>query len=651
MNTNGKLPHTNLKKTQLSGTFLIIFFSISWFLCHGFSASYGQNLMPGEKIVEKGAECELDMQELIVKDKNNAVLRVHRIFNIYNQKGKVWGRVRIPTNKFMRAENIKAQVKGFDGRLIKKLEKDDINEVSLFDDYALYRDSREKYFDIGATTFPYTLEYSFEVKYKSLFFWPDWNPQWPIPVKRSEYRLTIPKDFSFKMYKHNLEIEPLDTHRKGKRQLIFELRDLQPFEPEMDMPPEENYLMALFFAPDKFDLDGHKGSTSSWEAFGEWYASLAGPQYSLSAESRALVEKLAENSPSAKTTVKTLYQFLQKKTRYVAIELDIGGYRPRDAESILTTGYGDCKDLTTLLIAMLNVAGIKAYPALLLTRDEGMVLPDLPSSQFNHVIACVPLEKDTLWLDCTCDHCPFAELPSQDEGCQALVVEKGTAKLITTPISSPEENRVIKTTHARVEPDGSLDIRGTIAANGNCESFYRQILSSMTTQEKKEWLGRYIGVHAPNHTLLSCDFGTVPKLDVPLTVSFTAKFVKYAMTSEDELLMNLNILTRIDTESIPKEKERIYPVDNQFAVTQEDEVILEIPENSEIKALPSEQDIVFPFGSFRTLYTLNQNQLVYRRTKTINQSLIEPRYYEEYRAFLTTIYTADHSFIVLRRTE
>jgi hypothetical protein len=629
------------------GLLLVFLFVLSRPAMGDPSDAGAQSPTADEVTAEKGAICLLDEEEFVVKGKNKAVLRVHRIFRIFDQRGKDYGKHAVRTNKFKKVDKIKAQMRRPDGTLIKELKKRDVVEQSPFAHYVRYADDRIKYFELSTTSFPYTVEYSYEVKYESLFFWPDWRPQMEIPVKLSVYKLTVPEDFGFRMRPRNLEIDPVEERVKGRRQLIFELSDVPPFESEEKMPPEEDHLMAVLFAPVEFDLGGYKGSTDSWEAFGKWYASLARGQYELSPLYRGTIKEAIKNCDSARGKAKALYQLLQSKTHYVAIELGIGGFQPRDAQSVLSTGYGDCKDLTTFLIAMLNVAGVKAYPALILTQDRGTVIRDFPSSQFNHVITCVPLEKDTLWLDCTLNYCPFGELPGEVEGCRALVVMEDTALLSITPVSSEQENRFFSSIHAILEPDGSLEIRGTLEATGNFEADYRGLLNECTPSEQRKWLGWSIGRYAPNYTLSSCDFESVSNPDAPLTVGFSAGLIKYPTRTGDELLINLNLLRRVDAEEVLKDEGRQYPVDNEFAFIEEYELALDLPEGLTVKAIPDDEDIALPFGSFQTRYSLDGNRLTYTRSRSITERLIRPEDFGEYQKLLNKIYRSDCSFLVL----
>jgi hypothetical protein len=307
--------------------------------------------------------------------------------------------------------------------------------------------------------------------------------------------------------------------------------------------------------------------------------------------------------------------------------------------------------MATLFVAMLRSLGMTAHPVLIRTRSQGEVLVGFASSQFNHVIACVPLGQDTLWLDCTCNYCPFGELPWYDEGCHTLVVMDHTAALITTPTSTVEENKLKRSIHATLAQDASLEIEGTITARGNYESHYREFLNSSTAKERKEWLVGLIGRYAPNHTLLSHDFENLADSDFPLSVEFTAKLIRYATVSGNEFLLNLNLLSRVDAEEIPRETERKYPVDNQYAYTTEDEVTLDYPEKFAVKVVPEDEENMFPFASFQARYSADGGRLTYRRTRTATQRLIPPTSFGEYKEFLERAYRSDHSFVVLTKAE
>ena len=116
--------------------------------------------------------------------------------------------------------------------------------------------------------------------------------------------------------------------------------------------------------------------------------------------------------------IRTLYHFVAKHIRYVGIELGESAYQPSPATEVLQKQYGDCKDKTTLLISMLDLVGIRAYPVLISTSPYERIDTDLPSlSQFNHMIAAIPTDKNSyIWLDPTSQTCGYGELPYSDQG-------------------------------------------------------------------------------------------------------------------------------------------------------------------------------------------------------------------------------------------
>jgi len=85
---------------------------------------------------------------------------------------------------------------------------------------------------------------------------------------------------------------------------------------------------------------------------------------------------------------------MQDHTRYISIQLGIGGWQPFDAAFVQEHGYGDCKALSNYMVALLKTAGITAYSVLIRPGDYRYTFNEsFPSNQFTHVIVCVPFQK------------------------------------------------------------------------------------------------------------------------------------------------------------------------------------------------------------------------------------------------------------------
>ncbi|MDQ6723014.1 MAG: hypothetical protein M3Z01_01935, partial [Thermoproteota archaeon] len=63
-----------------------------------------------------------------------------------------------------------------------------------------------------------------------------------------------------------------------------------------------------------------------------------------------------------------------------------------------------------------------------------------PSDPFNHVILCVPFDKDSIWLECTSNSNEFGVLGAFTENKNALLLTENGGVLISTPKSRSNEN-------------------------------------------------------------------------------------------------------------------------------------------------------------------------------------------------------------------
>ncbi|MBL0131544.1 MAG: hypothetical protein IPP43_10800 [Chitinophagaceae bacterium] len=109
---------------------------------------------------------------------------------------------------------------------------------------------------------------------------------------------------------------------------------------------------------------------------------------------------IQETINSVPEKIRILYNFLQSNTHYISIQLGIGGWRPFEASFVALKAYGDCKALSNYMFSLLKEAGIVSYYTLIKAGDGAAdLVTDFRSRKFTHAIVCVPVEKDTIWLE------------------------------------------------------------------------------------------------------------------------------------------------------------------------------------------------------------------------------------------------------------
>jgi len=175
----------------------------------------------------------------------------------------------------------------------------------------------------------------------------------------------------------------------------------------------------------------------TWQEVGAWYRSLEGSRTEPDADIRAKVATLTAGKFTPDEKARAIYGYVSAQVRYIGVAFGIGRFQPHQAGDVLSNQYGDCKDKSTLLIAMLSAAGINADAVLI-----GAGIPfnaALPSpASFNHAITLAHIDGKPVWLDSTAEVSPFALLNPVIRDKQALVIPAtGDAQVETTPKDPP----------------------------------------------------------------------------------------------------------------------------------------------------------------------------------------------------------------------
>lgn len=197
-----------------------------------------------------------------------------------------------------------------------------------------------------------------------------------------------------------------------------------------------------------------------WADVDRWYDRLFASQAASNDAIRARAQAVTKGLPDRRAKVAAIYQFVEGHVEYLGIEFGIGAYQPRPASATLSRGKGDCKDMTALMVAMLDAVGIKGYPALVRPRDQGGFVADHASpGQFSHVLLYVPDKKGDLWLDATSGLSTLTAIPASLRGQRSLVVDGKGGRIKTIPTGRARQHQLRQTTTYTLTPTGG----GTLA--------------------------------------------------------------------------------------------------------------------------------------------------------------------------------------------
>ncbi len=630
---------------MMRGIHLSLFFFYLWGIFT--TAMFSQNRTLWREPVD--ALVVTDENEFEVINEKKAVYRVHRLIHVYKPKGDKYAALAVSEDKFSTCKDISATIWSMNGRDLKKFKKKDFDVIKFSPGGTLYiEDAQTRGADLSWNKHPYKVEYQYEIQYNSLFFWQDWLPQLDIPVLKSSYRLIL-RDENIKFNEHflgdSIAVQERRTN-KGK-EFYWELTNLGPADEDSWIAFNEN--VGILFTPIEFTLGDYRGRFDSWDNIARWYAHLAKDQYQVPPTVKGLVEELTAGIADEKGKAEALYYFLQKYTRYVAIYLGIGGWQPHPASTVYQKKYGDCKDLTTLMIALLHEAGIKAYPALTPTRDYRLLIDDFPSNQFNHCITCVPLQNDTLWLECTADYLAAGDLPPSVEGAKVLVVGDNGGHIVQTPISAPSENLWKSVVHGSLSSLGALSFTGSIRTTGNQAFWMRGRLIRLKREKRDNWVHRLVGKHAASVNIQYRVVNLDTNYQQPLELDFEGTANKLAKVSSRRLFLVPAMLNGFSSHSVPDEETRKTPLYFRYAYTDIDSVIIHIPLRYSLEAAPNPLYLQTDFAEYRMDYTFRESELTYSRYYRLKKIEIPPEAYPAYRAFLKQVSKTDQATFVFKR--
>ncbi len=214
-------------------------------------------------------------------------------------------------------------------------------------------------------------------------------------------------------------------NEKNNQQILsWSGTNLAKIELQSDMPREHDYAPYLRVA-----------TTDNWNDVARWANSLIEPHLLSDSALEKIVTDIKKSSPTPEAKVKAVYQTIQDRIRYVFAHVGRGGYEPHDTTEILKNGYGDCKDQTLLAVKLLRDLGIKADPALIVTRGRGIPDMTIPGISFDHMIVHIPAQTGLteIWMDTTGETSLYPGFSVGIEGQPSLVVNEQNKKISVLP--------------------------------------------------------------------------------------------------------------------------------------------------------------------------------------------------------------------------
>lgn len=390
-------------------------------------------------------------------------------------------------------------------------------------------------------------------------------------------------------------------------------------------------------------------SIASWDDVYTWYKALAKGRYTPDAHIEEAVHRLTKNLTTEEAKIRAIYHFVASNIRYVGIELGQGAYQPSPAAEVFQKQYGDCKDKTTLLIAMLDLAGIRAYPVLMNPAPYERVDIELPAlNQFSHMIAAIHApEGGYIWLDATSQTCSYRDLPYTDQGRKGFLIGETRGKFVDIPIFPPESNQLVSKTEFVLNDDGSVQGTLHIQTRGQYNLNARWTYQQVQPSALKTFLATELSQQFPGIQIEWYDIADLGNLNVPVEISIGFHVENYATRLENEMLLHLPIDEFAEYAAMVVAPQRAYSLDLGYPTRLEKEIRIRLPEGW-TAALPEDIHHATDFAELTRHYKQVENLITYKLTFTLKSRTLPATAYPEAKLFFTQLASEDGSRLLLR---
>jgi transglutaminase-like putative cysteine protease len=624
-------------------SFVILIFAFCIHISAGFSQKgYPCDSIPGFLRIGAAAVVRSWQEKYTIINEKKAFIDVKIAITLLNENAKEQVYISLPYDKLFHISRIKANAFNEDGKLVWVLNKNEIYDIKESEGPEYLDDSRDKIFMFPSYNYPFTIEYAYRYTTEDLLINPVTNFHCGpgISVEKSGVQYVIPKSVPFRYKAVNLKSPTDSLWIRNKLYLSWQEENIPVKRQKVYAPEISKTMPTLYFTTERFNLGAYAGDLSSWNDYGVWVNKLNEDRDRLDKEQADQVKDLVKNAANLREKIRILYEYMQSKTRYFSVAFGIGGYQPVQAEQVAKNGYGDCKALSNYMKALLKEAGIESFYALVSAGPDKDINPSFPSNQFNHAILCVPVNNDTIWLECTSQTIPFGYLGSFTDDRHVLVITPEGGKLQRTPAYNKNENIINTQTEITLYGSGDADAKIRIFQSGIPYEALKAV-SEEKEDDRREFVAHLLDYATFN---LRKEEYSFHKTRVPVgQAKYDIHIRDLASKGGDRLFVNPSLLSKFHytwKDSTEIELKRAYQRNDTVRITK--------PLDYKTEYLPGDLQVNTRFGKYTSHVSDDDKFIYFTRNLELNKAVYPKEDYPEFYDFIEKIAIGDHQTVILK---
>ncbi len=626
-----------------------LLFLCTFFCQFAYAQNYSVALIPESLKINADVVKRAEEIRVIVKSFSKATIKHKYVLTILNEAGAEWATYHMSYNKSYSPDHISGNLYDANGKEIKSVKKKDISDFSSVDESSLMTDDRVKVHNFHYAQYPYTIAYEDEEDMDGIFFLPSWHPieGFNYAVMQSSFIVETPANFNLRYKQVLLSQLPSKDVVDEKNIYKWELNNQSAIVKEPLQPSLHNILPSVYIAPSQFEIYDYKGDMSSWLTLGNFIKKLNENKQGLPDAIKRDVHLLTDTINSTKQKVLALYKYLQQNTRYISVQMGIGGWQPFDANYVAQKKYGDCKALSNYMISLLKETSIPAKYVLVSAGSNSNILwDDFSAPYFNHAIVCVPMAKDTVWLECTSPINIAGFMGSFTGSRKVLLVDDDGGHVVNTPQYNAADNLQNRKVDATVMDDGTLKATVVTEFKGIQIENVQSLMHQATEKQKQDYLNSILGL--PTYSVEKFDYKE-SKNDEPIIHEFlTITAANYATITGKRLFISPNFFNKSGYKlGVDEDRKSNIFIPNSYVDV--DSIQIKIPADYSIESMPAPVTLSTKYGNYKMNFVLKDNIIFVVRYNERNGGTYNKDEYKMIAEFFNAIYKADRSKIVLTK--
>lgn len=577
------------------------------------------------------------------------VYTFHRRIKFLRRAGFEHGNIVIPYPGWRKFRNLTAQVLAPDGITSEVSKKD------IFDEEVSKNGLRRMRFAFPNLKEGSVAEYKYEIESRYLFELPQWFFQDAIPVRWSEYRLSIPVIYQYVTLLNGLPLSVTES-KLGRGNLSGEsseirlaLKEAPALSVEPHITTMADYLTRVRFQLERVQYPQQAVSPvmTTWEQAA--IDLLADENFGLRLTKEKKFDKVWDavrpqlnNAVTSEQKINTLYQFVRQS---FGDETYFDWYGGLDFNDLYEKKSCSRSEQNLLLVALLRKAGLQSYPVLVSTRGNGLPVPKYPFlDQFNHILACVEDGDKLTLLDVGSSFRPPGMVAEYSLNGQGWLVHPTRPRWIPIP---PVTSLETYFGSFRIDADGHLTGKIQISEEGYSALDRREAYFAKKPDVywKEEIQKRY-----PDALPDSLIVENEQKPDQPLRAKLNCNIPGYAQVAGDFIYANPVFFSAYYSNPFKTER-RSYPVDMTCPFKERVVCEIVVPPGYKVESLPEPARLALPNNGGRFQYSVEykNEKIILNSNINITQLHYEPAEYDGLRSFFGMIAEKLGEQIVLKK--